>query len=141
MQALIRGLRMTAQPHHLSAIEVALNRNAGEPQPIAKMRLVIIESPYAGDIPRNISYARACVRDSVLRGEAPICSHLLFTQQDILRDEIEEERALGIAAGLAWTRVCDAAAFYIDYGFSAGMTDSMSTYEHNNIVMIARKIL
>lgn len=132
---------MTQQPHHLSAIEVALNRNTGVPQPIAKMRLVIIESPYAGDVHRNISYARACVRDSVLRGEAPICSHLLFTQQDILRDEIEEERALGIAAGLAWTRVCDAAAFYIDYGYSEGMTEAMATYEKNNILMVARKII
>ena len=83
--------------------------------------LVIIESPYAGDVGRNIAYARAAVRDSVLRGEAPICSHLLFTQDGILRDEIEEERDLGIEAGIAWRRVCDYAVFYVDYGWSKGM--------------------
>ena len=42
------------------------------------MRLVIIESPYAGDIEANVVSARACVRDSLSRGEAPIASHLLY---------------------------------------------------------------
>lgn len=69
--------------------------------------LVIIESPYAGDVLRNVSYARAAVRDSVLRGEAPIASHLLFTQAGVLQDDIENERAMGIEAGLAWARVCE----------------------------------
>lgn len=44
------------------------------------MRRVIVESPYAGEVEANVTYARACVRDCVLRGEAPIASHLLFTQ-------------------------------------------------------------
>ena len=56
------------------------------------MRLVIIESPYAGDIEKNVEYARACVRDSLSRGEAPIASHLLYTQPGILKDEIPSER-------------------------------------------------
>lgn len=85
------------------------------------MRLVILESPYAGEIVRNVDYARRCVRDSVLRGEAPIASHLLFTQPGILRDEIPEERALGIAAGLAWLSKADAMVVYIDLGVSNGM--------------------
>ena len=73
------------------------------------MKLVIVESPYAGvtqiDIQRNVAYARAAVRDSVFRGEAPLASHLLFTQPNILRDGVEEERELGIKAGIAWRRV------------------------------------
>ena len=32
-------------------------------------RLVILESPYAGDVPANVAYARACLRDSLMRGE------------------------------------------------------------------------
>jgi len=35
------------------------------------VRRVIVESPYAGDVARNVEYARACVRDSLQRGEAP----------------------------------------------------------------------
>jgi hypothetical protein len=85
------------------------------------MRLVILESPYAGDIERNVAYARACVRDSLSRGEAPIASHLIYTQKGILRDEILEERKWGIDAGLAWADRADATVVYIDYGISRGM--------------------
>jgi len=84
-------------------------------------RLVIIESPYAGDIDANITYARLCIRDALMRGEAPIASHLLYTQHGILRDEISTERQRGIDAGLAWYRVSDAAVVYTDRGISHGM--------------------
>lgn len=85
------------------------------------MKRVIIESPYAGDTERNVRYARACVRDSVLRGEAPIASHLLFTQQGILNDDILAERSAGIAAGHAWMSRADLCAVYTDLGLSEGM--------------------
>lgn len=85
------------------------------------MRLVIIESPYAGDVPRNVEYARACVRDALLRGEAPIASHLLYTQPGILDDTIPAERQHGIDAGLAWRVVAQASIVYTDLGISRGM--------------------
>jgi hypothetical protein len=85
------------------------------------MRLVIIESPYAGDIEANVTYARACVRDALTRGEAPIASHLLYTQPGILRDEVPAERQWGIDAGLAWRRVAEASIVYTDRGISSGM--------------------
>jgi hypothetical protein len=88
------------------------------------MRLVIIESPYAGEVRRNEAYARACLADSLARGEAPIASHLLYTQPGVLNDEEPGERALGIAAGLAWKRVADAQVFYVDRGWSRGMLDA-----------------
>jgi hypothetical protein len=85
------------------------------------MRLVILESPYAGDIDANVEFARACVRDSLSRGEAPIASHLLYTQPGILRDEIAEERQWGIDAGLAWANAAAATVVYQDRGISLGM--------------------
>jgi hypothetical protein len=85
------------------------------------MRLIILESPYAGDIEKNVAYARACVRDSLSRGEAPIASHLLYTQPGILRDEISEERQWGIDAGLAWASKAEATVVYTDNGISGGM--------------------
>jgi len=94
---------------------------SGSPPTRFSMRLVIIESPYAGDIEANVAYARACVRDSLGRGEAPIASHLLYTQPGILRDDIPAERQWGIAAGLAWRNVADASVVYTDRGISAGM--------------------
>lgn len=85
------------------------------------MRLVILETPYAGNIEANVAYARACLGDCLRRGEAPIASHLLFTQPGVLKDEIAAERALGIDAGHAWFRVADACVVYTDHGISKGM--------------------
>jgi len=85
------------------------------------MRLVILESPYAGDVGANVDYARRCVRDSLMRGEAPIASHLLYTQPGILDDGIARERRLGIDAGLSWRKVAEASVVYTDRGISTGM--------------------
>ena len=82
-------------------------------------KLTIIESPYAGDVERNLEYARLCLLDSLKRGESPLCSHLLYTQ--VLDDTIPEERELGINAGLEWLKVAEKHVFYIDYGYSKGM--------------------
>lgn len=85
------------------------------------MQLVILESPYAGDVERNITYARMCVRHSLEMGEAPIASHLLYTQPGILNDNIPKERQLSIDAGLAWRAVAHKTVVYIDYGVTKGM--------------------
>lgn len=86
-----------------------------------KMKLVILESPYAGNIELNVEYARAAVRDSILRGESPLASHIFLTQPGILRDEVPEERKLGIDAGLAWRVVSEGSVVYTDLGMSRGM--------------------
>lgn len=90
------------------------------------MRLVVLESPYAGDTECNVAYARACVADSLSRGEAPIASHLLYTQPGILDDGLPSERALGISAGLAWVLRADAMVVYTDRGISSGMNAAIS---------------
>lgn len=102
---------------------------------------VILESPFAGDVKRNIDYARKCVRHSLSLGEAPIASHLLYTQENILNDDIEEERMWGINAGLAWKEVADKQVFYIDYGYSKGMLYAKDFATKNNIKIEERRIL
>lgn len=90
------------------------------------MRLVIVESPYAGDVQQNEAYARAALRDCLLRDEAPLASHLLYTQPGVLDDGDFDERLLGIMAGLAWGRHADATVVYIDRGISQGMREGIS---------------
>lgn len=104
------------------------------------MKRVILESPYAGDIERNLTYARECVRDSLSRGEAPIASHLLYTQEGILKDEIPEERQWGIDAGLAWKNVAEKHVFYIDYGYSRGMEYAKQYATDNDIEVEERRL-
>ena len=96
------------------------------------MRRVILESPYAGsrsEVERNVAYARQCVRDCLRRDEAPIASHLLFTQPGVLLDDVPAERALGIEAGLAWIGVAEAMVVYRDHGISRGMADAIERAE------------
>lgn len=85
------------------------------------MRLVIIESPYAGDVERNLRYLRACLRDSLLRGEAPFASHGLYTQPGVLDDHDPEQRRMGIEAGFAWWTGLVVIVFCVDLGWSPGM--------------------
>jgi hypothetical protein len=97
------------------------------------MRLVIIESPFAGNVFDNVRYARACVRDSLLRGEAPIASHLLYTQDGILDDDDPQERQHGIDAGLAWRVKADASVVYTDRGISRGMKYGIAKAEEAGV--------
>lgn len=95
------------------------------------MRKVLVESPFAGkgstkkerrlDESKNRTYARACLNDCFTKGEAPFASHLLYTQEGILDDDLPEERELGINAGLLWGSEAEISVFYLDLGFSGGM--------------------
>ncbi|SPL63122.1 DUF7768 domain-containing protein [Ochrobactrum soli] len=110
-----------------AAVEGRQMKVGGQVIPISPKRynkperepLVIIERPFSGDVVRNTEYARACLSDSLRRGEAPIASHLLHTQ--VLDDMRHDERELGIEAGLAWYRVAEKCIVYEDRGTSGGM--------------------
>ncbi len=88
---------------------------------IREIPLVIIESPFAGDVETNIKFARACMRDSLNRGESPFAMHLLYTQEGILDDDIPEERNRGIEAGLAWGKYARRTIVYTNLGITEGM--------------------
>jgi len=105
-----------------------------------KRKLVIIESPFEGNVKRNIRYARACLRDSFLRGEYPFASHLLYTQPGILNDNIKAERILGIHAGLEWGRFADYVAVYIDLGISKGMRLGIKTARQRGKLIKYRRL-
>ena len=117
---------------------VSAGRNQGDST--GPMRRVIVESPYAGDVERNVAYARACVRDCLARGEAPFASHLIYTQPGVLDDGDDEERRRGIDAGLAWLDAADLVAVYTDLGISAGMKDAIARAETEGREIVFRSI-
>lgn len=106
------------------------------------MRRVILESPYGSDDPEvvaaNVAYAHRCAMDCLRRRESPIASHLVFPL--FLDDKNPEERALGIAAGLAWVRVADAMVVYMDRGMSTGMKDAIAYAEGADIKVVMRHL-
>jgi hypothetical protein len=100
----------------------------------------MIESPLRGDYVRNRRYARACMRDSLKRGEAPFAMHLLYAQVGILDDTVPEECALGIESGLAWLNAAEQVAFYIDLGFTEGMKKASDRADELGIMRVNRKL-
>lgn len=104
------------------------------------MRLVVLESPYAGRSPDgpsrvssnrllNVEYARAAMHDCLMRNEAPFASHLLYTQPGVLDDDKPAERRLGMEAGFAWGEKAGATVVYCDLGISKGMQDGIDRAE------------
>jgi len=85
------------------------------------MKLVVIESPFAGDMENNLLYLRAAMRDCLGRNEAPYASHALYTQPGVLDDTNPKERKLGMEAGFAWGRIANKTVVYTDLGMSGGM--------------------
>ena len=104
------------------------------------MRRVIIESPYAGQVLRNLRYLRACMRECLLRGDAPFASHALYTQEGVLRDDIQDERELGMQAGFSWIAFADATCAYVDLGVSKGMRAGIDQAEKSGIPVEYRNL-
>lgn len=106
--------------------------------------LVVIESPYRGATPeeveRNKRYLRACLRDSLLRGEAPFASHAMYAATGALDDDVPIERELGMVAGFRWAEVADFVAVYVDLGISDGMSRGLEDHRSRGAVVIERSI-
>jgi hypothetical protein len=81
--------------------------------------VVIVESPFAGDIDTNRRYAIDACADCFRRGETPFASHLLYPQ--ILDELNRDEREQGISAGYLFWPLARLIVFYIDRGWSPGM--------------------
>ena len=88
---------------------------------------VMLESPHDGispeEVARNMAYTDACLRDCLLRGEAPFASSVLYTRNDVLDEESLEERRLAVYARLAWRSVAQTVVLYVDYGISNDTKD------------------
>lgn len=102
------------------------------------MKRVIIESPYKGDIERNLRYAREAMRDSITWGESPFASHLLYPQ--VLDDNDPAERKLGMEMGWDWMRSVDKIIVYHDLGVSPGMQEGINRAASMGIQILYRSV-
>ena len=99
--------------------------------------IVIIESPYAGDVGQNLKYAREAMADSLSRGEAPYASHM---QEGVLDDSIAAEREAGMNAGFEFSKIATKAVIYTDLGISSGMKAGIKIHRQNGLKIEKRKI-
>ena len=103
-----------------------------------KPRLVVLESPYAGDVNKNVAYARKAMLHALELGEAPFAGHLLYTQ--VWDDKDPAQRAAGIAAHCAWIDACEWVVAYCDLGISKGMQAAMDYAEKIGKPVVRRAI-
>ena len=89
-----------------------------------KNPVVIIESPYAGDVEANVRYAEAAMLDSLERGESPFLSHLLYPR--VLDDADPRQRARGLEAASRFYARVDLVVCYADRGVSPGMQHGLA---------------
>ena len=97
---------------------------------MGRMERVILESPYAADTEEGIflneAYGELCMHDCLVNhNEAPYASHLLYTREFVLRDDVPADRKLGIEAGFFWRDVADKTVFYEDLGMTKGMVQGV----------------
>ena len=119
--------------------------------------LVVVESPYSGDIKANVEYMLECLHDSYyVRGEAPIASHALYTRfpqvqlvpgAEVYQGHVEDNgvaarhgREHGIKCGDAWTLKADLVAVYTDRGITPGMQHRIDFCNRNNIPVEHRSL-
>ncbi len=130
-----RGATIIVCPDHTVTIA---RRQMLIPESTRRIPRAIIESPFAGDVQRNLKFVRAAMRDSLLRGEAPFASHALYTQEGVLDDGVAEQRKLGIEAGLAWSDVADVVVVYNNLGVTPGMEVGMKRHADNDKKILTR---
>ena len=69
------------------------------------MKLIYVASPYAGDVERNIRFAKQACRHVMEQGHAFFAPHLLYPK--LLDDTNPLERQAGLDMGLAIIPRCD----------------------------------
>jgi len=107
---------------------------------LARKRIVVVESPYSGNVEANVEYARRALKDSLRRGEVPLASHLLYTQPGVLIDAIPSQRKRGMEAGFVIYLLADACVVYVDRGMSKGMEEGIRFAKKLKIPVEIRKI-
>lgn len=123
-----------------------------------KRVLVSVESPCAGKVPewvhwrwlaaaierfnrwRNMRYAMLCVKESIARGEAPYASHVFFDRRGLLDDADPSQRRVGMECGLSWSAQAAIFAFYVDRGFSSGMSAAYLVAIRSGAVVSVRRL-
>ena len=82
------------------------------------MKLIYVASPYAGDIKRNVEFAKQACRHVMEQGHAFFAPHLLYPQ--LLDDSDPQERQFGLDMGLTMLSKCDGLWAFGDH-ISLGM--------------------
>lgn len=100
---------------------------------------VVIESPFQGDVPRNVMYADCLLFDSLMRGEAPFLGHLLYTR--VFSDADLVHREMGIRAHISVLTRASYVVVGTDLGEPTwGMTEAIKVARSLDIEVVPRAL-
>lgn len=110
----------------------------------------MIESPYSGDIDRNMRYLELCgCETTACYGELHYASHSYMTQHPRAKNYYVSDydpkwtvvgRDPAIAMSQEMRRRCDMTVFYTDLGWSSGMKSALEYCKKYNLPYTERKL-
>ena len=104
------------------------------------MRLVIVETPFDADrVEEHTNYLHLCLRDCLMRGEAPLAA-AAYRQPNIVNNADPWERRLAIYAGTEWAATAEATIVYSDFGITAEMQEGIACADGLGRVIEYRKL-
>ena len=89
------------------------------------VRRVVVVSPFVGDSEGNAIYARNCVRDCLVRGEAPVFPELAYLDSGVLDFGSEEDCLTAEITSRALEVGADALVVYNDLGIEPNMLSAI----------------
>lgn len=115
------------------------------------MQVVVLESPFSGDIPRNVAYAQRIMMHARERKEIVIIPHLLWTQHHMCKEHFVSDfdvkfecknggRDVSLEQIKELRRRADLVVFYTDHGWSNGMTHGLEHCKAEGINFEERQI-
>ena len=100
--------------------------------------LVIIESPFSGDVVRNKQYLTDAILDCIRKGENPYASHQMLT--GALDDTDAKQSSLGMQLGMQMYNYATKCVVYLDLGMSRGMGEGVETARQKGVPVVYRSI-
>jgi hypothetical protein len=91
------------------------------------MKKIFVCSPFAGEVDRNVRFAKKMCRMVMDAGNAPFAPHLLYPR--FSDDNDPTQRAAGITCGLAFMETCDEVWVFAGNGISSGMRQEIEHAE------------
>lgn len=115
-----------------------------------KGTIVMIESPYSGDIDRNVRYLLLCMTDAgLLHNELPYASHCYMTQHPRCKNFYVSDydkkwdvwtRETAIESSQRMRHRCDKTVFYTDRGWSRGMQAAKAYCQSHGLPFEERRL-
>ncbi|MGB4659872.1 MAG: DUF4406 domain-containing protein [Mobilitalea sp.] len=96
------------------------------------MKIIFVSSPYAGDVKKNIEFAKQACQYVITTGNAFFCPHLLYPQ--VLDDFNSKERKLGMEIAKQLLLTCDELWAFGDR-FSHGMFEEIEFARQHDILL------